>query len=182
MVLIQKGTVPSPETVSFFFPRFQAKDNRHRTTGDLFGFPAWRAAVLRRLAERTLIRLSIRNRPQSPCRNEEQQQAQRPGSPYAIAAPVEKTACFWASKNHSVPEGERPYFLLTSLTARDRISEAIYRSCVFGIHKTQHLVQRPVNSCAIAFAICARSTPAKLAAGSSAPSLCGRTPDADIRQ
>ena len=43
-----------------------------------------------------------------------------------------------------------PHFLLTSILPRDRISEAIYRSCVYGIHKTQHLVWRCANSCAMA--------------------------------
>ena len=38
-----------------------------------------------------------------------------------------------------------------------------------------------INPCAIAPAIYARSTPAKLDVGSATPSLRGRTPDADIR-
>ncbi|PXX50241.1 hypothetical protein DFR60_112103 [Hungatella effluvii] len=37
------------------------------------------------------------------------------------------------------------------------------------------------NSCDIALAIYARSTPVKLAVGSTTPSLRGRTPDADIK-
>lgn len=43
------------------------------------------------------------------------------------------------------------------------------------------LVLRCVNSCDIALAIYARSTPTKLAVGSTTPSLRGRTPDADIK-
>ena len=43
------------------------------------------------------------------------------------------------------------------------------------------LVQRCVNSCDIALAIYARSTPTKLGVGSTTPSLHGRTPDADIK-